>query len=261
MNTLKNTILLLALIFTTSLYAQILDTLRYEVDGEKFMGFVAKPSKITSETKTILIVHEWWGLNDYPKSRALKLAKEGFIAVCIDMYGEGIVADNPKDASELAGQIYENPKLLWLRFNAGYETALKIRGVNPTKIAAIGYCFGGSVVLNAAKMGAPLDAVVSFHGGLVGVPLEKGKMKAAVLVCNGAADQFVSEKEILNFKEEMNINKADFTFINYDNATHAFTNPNSTKVGEKFKMPIAYNKEADDKSWTDFMVFMRQKVK
>jgi dienelactone hydrolase len=110
-------------------------------------------------------------------------------------------------------------------------------------------------------MGAPLDAVVSFHGGLAGVPLEKGIMKAAVLVCNGAADKFVSEKEINEFQVEMKENGVDFTFINYDNATHAFTNPNSTKVGEKFKMPIAYNKEADDKSWTDFLVFMRQKVK
>lgn len=257
----KNTILLLALVFTTNFYAQTLDTLRYEVDGAKFMGFVAKPAKITSETKTILIVHEWWGLNDYPKSRALTLAKEGFIAVCIDMYGEGVVVDNPKDASELAGKIYEEPRLLWLRFNAGYEAALKIRGVNPSRMAAIGYCFGGNVVLNAAKMGAPLDAVVSFHGGLTGEPLKKDMLKAAILVCNGAADKFVSEKEINALQVEMKDNKADFTFINYENATHAFTNPNSTKVGEKFKMPIAYNKEADDKSWTDFLVFMRQKVK
>lgn len=257
----KNTILLLALVFTTNFYAQTLDTLRYEVDGAKFMSFVAKPNRISSETKTILIVHEWWGLNDYPKSRALMLAKEGFIAVCIDMYGEGVVVDNPKDASELAGKIYDEPRLLWMRFNAGYEAALKIKGVEPSRMAAIGYCFGGNVVLNAAKMGAPLDAVVSFHGGLTGVPLEKGKMKAAVLVCNGAADKFVSEKEINALQLEMKDNKADFTFINYDNATHAFTNPNSTKVGEKFKMPIAYNKEADDKSWTDFLVFMRQKVK
>lgn len=257
----KNTFLLLALVFTTSFYAQTLDTLRYEIDGKNFMGFVAKPTKITPETKTILIFHEWWGLNEYPKSRALMLAKVGFIAICLDMYGEGIIADNPKDASELAGQIYEDPKLLWLRFNAGYEAALKVKGVQPTRMAAIGYCFGGSVVLNAAKMGAPLDAVVSFHGGLTGVPLEKGKMNAAVLVCNGAADKFVSEKEINEFQVEMKENSVDFTFISYDNATHAFTNPNSTKVGEKFKMPIAYNKEADDKSWTDFLVFMRQKVK
>ena len=256
----KNTFLLLVLVFTTSFYAQTLDTLRYELDGAKFMSFVAKPNRISSETKTILIVHEWWGLNDYPKSRALMLAKEGFIAVCIDMYGEGVVVDNPKDASELAGKIYDEPRLLWMRFNAGYEAALKIKGVEPSRMAAIGYCFGGNVVLNAAKMGAPLDAVVSFHGGLTGVPLVKGKMKAAILVCNGAADKFVSEKEINALQLEMKDNKADFTFINYDNATHAFTNPNSTKVGEKFKMPIAYNKEADDKSWTDFFVFMRQKV-
>jgi dienelactone hydrolase len=142
----KNTFLLLVLVFTTSFYAQTLDTLRYEIDSKNFMGFIAKPSKITPETKTILIIHEWWGLNEYPKSRALMLANAGFIAICLDMYGEGIIADNPKDASELAGQIYEDPKLLWLRFNAGYEAALKIRGVDSTRMAAIGYCFGGSVV-------------------------------------------------------------------------------------------------------------------
>jgi dienelactone hydrolase len=242
-------------------FSQNLDTLRYTVDGKSFMGFYARPMKINASTKTILIVHEWWGLNEYPKQRALQLAKDGFIAVCLDMYGEGIVVDNPKDAGALASVVYSDGSILFKRFDAGHQAALKIEGVQKDKIAAIGYCFGGTVVLNALKMGAELDAVVSFHGGLKGAALQKGKLKAAVLICNGAADKFVSADEIATLKKEMTANKADFSFIDYPDATHAFTNPFSTEVGKKFNIPIAYNQAADEKSWADFKVFVGMKVK
>lgn len=251
----------LSLFLIIQLNAQNLDTLRYTVDGKSFMGFYAKPTKIDASTKTILIVHEWWGLNEYPKQRALQLAKDGFIGVCLDMYGEGIVVDNPKDAGSLASVVYSDGSILFKRFDAGQQAALKIEGVNKDKIAAIGYCFGGTVVLNAAKMGAELDAIVSFHGGLKGAPLQKGKLKAAVLICNGAADKFVSSEEINTLKKEMKTNKADFSFIDYTDATHAFTNPFSTEVGKKFNIPIAYNQKADEKSWADFKTFIGKKVK
>jgi dienelactone hydrolase len=243
------------------IFSQNLDTLRYTIDGKPFMGFYAKPTKIDASTKTIFIVHEWWGLNEYPKQRALQLAKDGFIAVCLDMYGEGIVVDNPKDAGALASVVYSDGSILFKRFDAGHQAALKIEGVQKDKIAAIGYCFGGTVVLNAAKMGADLDAIVSFHGGLKGAPLQKGKLKAAVLICNGAADKFVSADEIATLKKEMKANKADFSFIDYADATHAFTNPFSTEVGKKFNIPIAYNQAADEKSWVDFKEFVGTKVK
>jgi dienelactone hydrolase len=144
---------------------------------------------------------------------------------------------------------------------AGYKQALKIKGVDSTKMIAIGYCFGGSVVLNAVKMGAPVDAVVSFHGGLAGIPVDKEKLKAAVLVCNGAADSFVSEADIVEFKKQMTEAGADLKFINYADATHAFTNPRSTETGKKFSMPISYNAAADQQSWIDFNKFLTSKVK
>ena len=251
----------LSLFVILQLNAQNLDTLRYTIDGKPFMGFYAKPTKIDVSTKTILIVHEWWGLNEYPKQRALQLAKDGFIAVCLDMYGEGIVVDNPKDAGALASVVYSDGSILFKRFDAGHQAALKIAGVQKDKVAAIGYCFGGTVVLNAAKMGSDLDAVVSFHGGLKGAPLQKGKLKGSVLICNGAADKFVSSEEINTLKKEMKTNKADFLFIDYADATHAFTNPFSTEVGKKFNIPIAYNQAADEKSWADFKAFVGIKVK
>lgn len=252
---------LLVLFYNGFTFAQSTEKLAYSVDGKPFLGFVAKPAKITKKTKTILIVHEWWGLNEYPKSRAEQLAKEGFIAICLDMYGENIVVNTPPEAMKLSGEIYADPSLLYKRFDAGYQAAMGVKGVNKNLVAAIGYCFGGNVVLNAAKQGANLDAVISFHGGLKGAPLEKGKLKAAVLVCNGAADKFVPQSEIDEFNKQMKENNADYTFINYADATHAFTNPNSTEVGKKFSLPIAYNEAADKKSYADFLRFVAKKVK
>lgn len=257
----KNWTLLFSICFLGFAFGQKLDTLRYEVDGKPFQGYVAKPKKITKKTTTVLIVHEWWGLNEYPKVRATQLAKDGFIAICLDMYGKNIVVDNPTDAGKLAGEVYADPNVLYKRFTAGYQAAMNVSGVNSERVAAIGYCFGGTVVLNAAKMGATLDAIVSFHGGLQGPALEKGKLQAAVLVCNGAADAFVPQADIDQLDREMHENNADYTFINYADATHAFTNPFSTEVGEKFGIPIAYNEAADTKSYADFLAFIGKKVK
>jgi len=257
----KNHFFILFLCLIGLNFAQTTEKLPYTIDGKAFLGYVVKPAKITKKTKTILIVHEWWGLNEYPKSRAEQLAKEGFIAICLDMYGENIVVNTPQEAMKLSGEVYADPSLLYKRFDAGYQAAMKVAGVNKNLVAAIGYCFGGNVVLNAAKQGANLDAVISFHGGLKGAPLEKGKLKAAVLVCNGAADKFVPQAEIDDFGKEMKGNNADYTFINYADATHAFTNPYSTEVGKKFSMPIAYNEAADKKSYADFLSFVAKKVK
>ncbi len=257
----KNWTLLFSFCILGFAFGQKLDTLNYEVDGKPFRGYVVKPEKTTKNTQTVLLVHEWWGLNEYPKVRAKQLAKDGFIAICLDMYGADIVVDNPTDAGKLAVEVYADPNILNKRFQAGYTAAMKVKGVNSERVAAIGYCFGGTVVLNAAKMGANLDAVVSFHGGLQGPKLEKGKLKASVLVCNGAADSFVPQADIDQLDMEMKANQADYTFINYADATHAFTNPFSTEVGKKFGIPIAFNESADMKSYADFLDFMKKKVK
>lgn len=248
------------LLFSIMSYGQTVDSVSYQIGDQSFTAYFALPKKLNAKTKTVLIVHEWWGLNDYPKMRAQKLSELGMIGFCIDMYGTGNIADNPTDAQALAMPLYKDPQMAFERFMAGYTEALKIKGVNKEKMAGIGYCFGGSMVLNAAKMGAPLDAVVSFHGGLAGIPVDKDKLKAKVLICNGAADGFVSAEEIAAFKKQMDENAIFYQFIDYADATHAFTNPQSTVVGEKFSMPIKYNEAADQKSWKDFMAFMKKYV-
>lgn len=245
---------------TTLAFSQKLDTLRYKSGGNDMIGFIAKPKNITKSTKTIMIVHEWWGLTEYPKNRALQLAKEGFIAFCVDMYGNGLSVDTPDEAKKHAMPFYADPQMSYNRFMDGYNALVADKSVNPSLMAAIGYCFGGTVCLNAAKMGAPVDAVVSFHGGLAGVPVEKDKMKAAVLVCHGLADSFVPQTDVDAFKKEMTDTSIDFTFIAYPEATHAFTNPKATEKGQKFNMPIAYNEVADKKSYADFKKFIAAKV-
>lgn len=251
-------LLLTFLVFTSK--AQTIDSVTYKIDGSEFKAYFALPTVVSKRTKTVLIVHEWWGLNDYPKQRALKIAEEGNIAFCIDMYGKGIIADNPEDAQKLATPFYKDPALAYKRFMAGYNQAIKITGVDTSKMAAIGYCFGGSMVLNAAKMGAPIDLAVSFHGGLAGIPVDKDKLNASILVCHGMDDQFVSAEEVANFKSEMEENAIEILFNEYPNATHAFTNPQSTAVGQKFGIPIAYNEAADIQSWEDFNRALRKLV-
>lgn len=257
----KNTLLFIAMMTTFNGFTQTLDSVNYKIGAQSFTAFYAYPEVMNESTKTILIVHEWWGLNEYPKSRAMKIASEGNIAFCIDMYGTGKQGLNPQEAQGLATPYYADPQLAYDHFMAGYYEAIKLRGVNKSRIAAIGYCFGGSMVLNASKMGAPVDAVVSFHGGLAGVAVNGEKLTAAVLICNGGADQFVPETDIDQIKKEMKANNEDFAFINYEGATHAFTNPQATENGIKFNIPIEYNAEADAKSWLDFNKFINEKVK
>lgn len=252
---------LIILFFSSFSYGQSLDSVNYTIGDQPFTAYYALPKKVNSKTKTVLIVHEWWGLNDYPKARALQLAELGMIAFCIDMYGSGKIADNPGDAQALATPLYKDPQMAYERFMAGYSEAINIQGVNKDKMAGIGYCFGGSMVLNAAKMGVPLDAVISFHGGLAGIPVDKNKLTAKILISNGAADSFVSAEEIAAFRKQLDENDIFYQFIDYAEATHAFTNPQSSKVGEKFGMPIRYNAAADQKSWKDFLRFMKKYVK
>lgn len=156
---------------------------------------------------------------------------------------------------------YKDPQLLKTRFDAALAKLKTFPQVDTNNIAAIGYCYGGFVVLNAAKLGASLKGVVSFHGNLSGVAPDKKLLKAKILVCHGAADKFVTPQEVNNFKKQMDSVGADYTFKVYPNATHAFTNPASTETGKKFNMPIAYNAEADKNSWNDMKDFFSKLFK
>jgi dienelactone hydrolase len=231
------------------------EAVTYAADDIAFHGYVAYDENQQGKRPAVLIVHEWWGLHDYERNRAKQLADMGYIAMAVDMYGDGKNAADPQEAQKLAGPFYQNPQLAKSRLEAAINRLKQYDQVDTNKIAAIGYCYGGYVVLNAAKLGANLAGVVSFHGNLSGAPANKGLLKAKILVCNGAADKFVSEQEIAQFKRSMDSIGADYTFKSYAGATHAFTNPAATETGKKFKMPIAYNQEADAASWNDMKSF------
>ncbi len=228
----------------------------YMADGITLKGYVAYNDTIKEKRPGVLVVHEWWGNNDYSKKRATMLAELGYVALAVDMYGNGQVADNPGDAGKLAGETMKNMPGMKARFAAALDLLKKTNGVDASRIAAIGYCYGGGVVLNMVSSEADLIGVVSFHAGLGSVlPAEKGKVKAKILVCNGAADKFNSEETIKNFKAGLDSAKAEYRFVNYPDALHAFTNPAATEIGKKYNMPIAYNENADKKSWADMKEF------
>jgi dienelactone hydrolase len=231
------------------------ESVTYKADTATLNGYVAYDANSTAKRPVVLIVHEWWGLNDYIRGRAKQLADMGYLAFAVDMYGNGKNADNPKDANAYSSAVYSNPQLMKARIDAALSKVREYSQADTSNIAAIGYCFGGSVVLNTAKMGEPFKGVVSFHGGLTGVPANKDLLKAKVLVCHGNADSFVKPEEVAQFKKSMDSIGADYTFKGYDGATHAFSNPNATALGEKFKLPIAYNEAADKASWEDMKAF------
>ena len=234
------------------------DNVTYTGDNISMSGFVAYDENKEGPRPAVIVVPEWWGLNDYPKHRAKQLAELGYIAIAIDMYGNGKTADNPDSAGKYATPFYQDPQMAKRRFEAALQKLKSYSQTDTSKIAAIGYCFGGAQVLNMARLGENLKGVVSFHGNLMGVPADKSKLKAAILVCHGAADTFVSTKEIELFKQEMVKVGADYKFNAYDSAKHAFTNPEATELGKKFNLPIAYNAAADSASWNDMKSFFNR---
>jgi dienelactone hydrolase len=230
----------------------------YKAGDVTLKGYLAYDNSIKGKRPGIVVVHEWWGLTDYPKKRAEMLAKLGYVALAADMYGDGRTADNPTDAQKLAGESMKDVNLLKAKFLAAVDFLKQDEHTDPTQIAAIGYCYGGGVVLNMARAGDDLKGVVSFHGSLGAViPAEKGKVKAKILVCAGAADKFSSAKDIEAFKKEMKDAGADLTYIAYKGALHAFSNPEATALGKKFNMPIAYNEKADKGSWLEMQKFFK----
>ena len=231
------------------------ETVSYTSEGITMKGFVVYDDNIKGKRPAVLVVHEWWGLNDYARMRARKLAEMGYMAMAVDMFGDGKVASNPTEAQEMTKPFYGNSQLSKTRFEAAFNKIKEFSQTDANKVMAIGYCFGGSVVLNAAKLGMDLKGVVSFHGGLAGVPAKKDILKAKILVCHGGADKFISEQDIKTFKHQMDSIGADYSFKVYANATHAFTNPESTATGKKFNMPIEYNADADRDSWNDMKTF------
>jgi len=233
----------------------------YSIGDKSFKGVIVYNETQAGKRPAVLVVHEWWGLTDYPVMRARKLAALGYIAMAVDMYGDGKIAANPTEAQELATPFYKDPQLSKTRLEAALAKLKEYKQTDSQNIFAIGYCFGGSVVLNSAKLGTDLKGVVSFHGGLAGVPANKDLLKAKILVCHGGNDKFVSENDVNSFKHQLDSVGAEYKLIVYPNATHAFTNPDATKIGKQFNMPIEYNEKADADSWNDMMLFFNKLLK
>ncbi|HLF62636.1 MAG TPA: dienelactone hydrolase family protein [Saprospiraceae bacterium] len=222
----------------------------YSVDSLNFRGWIAWDSTIHGKRPGVIVVHEWWGHNEYARKRARMLAGMGYTAFAIDMYGDGKQANHPDSAMAFIQQALATAEGAKARFDKAVEVLKKHATVDSVKIAAIGYCFGGTVVLEMARAGADLDGVVSYHGGLgTENPAQSGILKARVLVCTGSADPMIPEASVKDFESEMNAAGVNYRVIRYPDATHAFTNPDADSLGKLFSMPIAYNAQADTASW------------
>jgi len=231
------------------------ENVTFSADGVNMNGFVVYDSSISGKRPGIIVVPEWWGLNDYAKFRARELAKLGYVAMAMDIYGDGKTAESPDEAGKLAGPFYGNPEMAKPRFEAAMNKLRSYEVTDSTKLGAIGYCFGGAQVINMAKYGEDLKGVVSFHGNLAVIPPSKN-MTADILVCHGAADSLVPAAEVNKFKQQMDSVGKPYTFKAYEGAIHSFTNPASTAVGEKYKdLPVKYNAAADTASWNDMKEF------
>jgi len=246
---------LLALAITAPAFAAIKETPVTYNDGQTTMkGFVVYDDAKKGKRPGIVIVHEWWGVTKHMHNEARRLASHGYTAFIADMYGDAKTADNPKDADALAGSVMKNPQTMESRFRAAQEELAKQPTVDPARIGAVGYCFGGAVVLNMARTGADLDGVVGFHAtlGLNTPAPAPGTVKAKILVLNGGDDPFVKKEEYVKFKGDLDAAKVDYRVIEYPGAVHAFTNPESTALGKKFNLPLRYDakvtKEAEDEA-------------
>lgn len=234
----------------------------YAAPGVTLKGYYAYDDAKAGKRPGVLVVHEWWGLNEYARKRAQMLAELGYAALAVDMYGDGKTAAHPDDAGKFAAETTKNFDVAKARFQAAQEFLARQPQVDGKRIDAIGYCFGGGVVLNMARQGADLRGVASFHGSLAPAkPAQPGSVKARIVVFNGADDKFVSAEAIEAFKKEMAEAKADFRFENLPGAIHSFTNPDSTEMGKKFNMPLAYNAAADQKSWAELQGFLKETLK
>lgn len=215
-------------------------------DGDTTMkGFLVYDDAAKGKRPGIVLVHEWWGITKHMHNEARRFARNGYTVLIADMYGDGKTADNPKDAGMLAGSVMKNPAGMQSRFNAARARLAKHASVDAKKIGAAGYCFGGTVVINMARAGADLAAIAAFHAGLSTNTPAPQSVKTKVLVLNGADDPLIKPEQIEAFKKDMDAAKADYRYINYPGALHAYTNPEATEVGKKFNMPVAYNAKVD----------------
>ena len=255
----KTALALSLLFFTSSALAAVVGKdVTYKAGDTIMKGFLAFDDAVKGKRAGVLVVPEWWGANDYARKRARMLAGEGYVAMVVDMYGNGQIATNPKEAGALAGSVNKNPPLALSSFQAAEKFFDRQPNVKKGEIAALGYCFGGGIVLNMARAGLPLKAVVSYHGVLAtDVSVKPGDIKAKLRVFHGEADPIVPPAQVDAFKTEMDNAKADYMFVAYPGVKHTFTNREADSYAAQFNLPLKYDNEADNDSWTRTLEFLK----
>lgn len=230
-------------------------TVEYRHQDTVMQGYLAYDDAIEGKRPGVLVVHEWWGLNEFAKQRADKLAELGYAALAVDMYGGGKATQDPEEARKLAGHVRSTP-LMRERAKAGLEVLRKHNLVDSQRLAAIGFCFGGTTVLELAYSGADVKGVASFHGGLTAPkPEEMKNLKAKILILHGADDPHVKPEEIKAFQEAMRQAGADWQMIYYGGAVHSFANP---KAGSDKSKGLAYDPKAAARSWQHLQLFLQE---
>ena len=228
-------------------------TIDYLHGDVKLQGYLAFDDTITGKMPGVLIVHEWWGLNDYARGRAEELARMGYMAFALDMYGKGKSTEHPEEASAWMKMVNSSMKLWQQRATAGLDVLRKQPNVDGNRIAAIGYCFGGATVQILAYGGADLKGIVSFHGSLISPNTEQAsRTKAKILICHGAQDPMNTPSSMEAYVQAMNASSIDWQMIAYGGTRHSFTNPDADKHGMD---ALAYNASADRRSWQHMSAF------
>lgn len=232
----------------------------YESNDVLLTGYLAQDDAASDLPRPlVLVVHEWWGHNAYARKRAEMLAEMGYVAFALDMYGDGKVADHPDDAKKFMQEATSNQQALQERFYAAMEYVKDHANIDESKIVAIGYCFGGGVVLNLARAGADLKAVVSFHGSLsTNSPAKQGEVTARVIVFHGGNDAFIPQEQVEKFEDEMQAAGVDYELIVYEGVDHSFTNPDADDFAERYSMPLSYDEEADFDSWGKMEKYLQE---
>lgn len=242
---------------STGIQAEVqTQTIEYEVNGEPHTGYIAWDDATEGERPGVLVVHEWWGHGQFVRDQAEKLAGAGYTAMAVDMYGDGKSADHPEQAEAFMKEANSDMEAM----KSGFRTAMKRlqahETVDPDRIAAQGYCFGGAVVLNMARLGMDLDGVVSYHGSL-GSPIqaEAGDITARIQAYTGGADQFVPAEQVSGFVQEMHAADAEYMVKSFPGVQHSFMNPEADQFAEGFGMPVGYDEEAATAAWEGTMRF------
>lgn len=241
---------------TVKLSEVVGEEVEYSADSITMKGYMAYDKSSEEKVPGVIVVHEWWGHNQYARKRAKMLADLGYVAFALDMYGNGQQVGHPKDAMAFSSNVMSNIDGAKARFDQALATLKSNPKVDTSKIAAIGYCFGGSVVLTMANMGENLDGVAAFHSGVQLPVMPNEDLQAEVLVMNGAEDPFISEESINTFKAGMDSLEVAYKYESLPEAVHAYSNPDADSLGKKFNLPLAYNAKADSTSWAELEVFL-----